>query len=150
MARSDRHFKIIDIISKYDVNTQEELARLLREEGFNVTQATVSRDIKDLGLIKTMTDDKKYKYSYVRPEQSQVSGMMMNIFKETVISIESAQNIIVVKCISAGANASAAMIDNLNIPDIIGTVAGDDTIIIVVSSTSAIKGVMARLKQLTN
>ena len=149
MARSERHLKIIDLVTKQDINTQEELVKRLRSGGYEVTQATISRDIKELGLIKVMTEDRRYKYSYVKADHSNSSGMMINLFKETVLSIEAAQNIIVIKCISAGASASAAMIDKMNIPDIIGCVAGDDTILVVVSSNLAVKGVVSRLKQLT-
>lgn len=149
MSRSERHLKIIELVTKYDINTQEELVNKLKSVNYNVTQATASRDIKELGLVKVMTEDRNYKYSYSKPEQNQASGMMLNLFKETVLSIEAAQNLIVVKCITAGASASAAMIDKMNIPDIVGTIAGDDTILIVVNNMLSVKGVLSRLKQYT-
>lgn len=149
MARSERHLKIIDLVTKFDINTQDELVKKLKSAGFKVTQATISRDIKELGLLKIMSEDRKYKYSYVKTEQPQASSMMLSLFKETVLSIDSAQNIIVIKCIAAGASASAAMIDKLNIPDVIGTLAGDDTVLVIVSSTLSVKSVLSRLKQLT-
>lgn len=149
MSRSERHLKIIDLINKNDINTQEELVKLLNSNNFKVTQATVSRDIKELGLIKIMTEDKKYRYTYVKSEQSHAQGMMLNLFKETVISIEAAQNIIVIKCIPAGASTSAAMIDKLDLPNIIGTLAGDDTVLVIVNNIMNVSNVLSRLKQLT-
>jgi len=147
MGRSERHLKIIDLISKSDIDTQEELVTRLKDGGHNVTQATVSRDIKDLGLIKVMTEDRRYKYSYVKDNEPKSS--VINLFKETVISMKAAQNLIVIKCISAGAGASAAMIDKLNLSEIVGTVAGDDTVLVVVNSSASVKNVLSRLKQLT-
>lgn len=148
MGRSERHLKIIDLVNKNDINTQDELVKRLKSAGYKVTQATVSRDIKDLGLIKVMSDDRKYKYSYVKSENSGTNSLLLNMFKESVISIDYAQNIIVIKCITAGAQSTAAVIDKLNLPDIIGSIAGDDTVMIVVSSNYAVKGVLNKLHQL--
>ncbi|MGI6701640.1 MAG: arginine repressor [Christensenellales bacterium] len=148
MARSDRHIKIIELISKNDINTQEELVSRLKSSGYNVTQATVSRDIKELGLLKVMTDDRKYKYCYVKAETNS-GGSAVNLFRETVLSIEHAQNLIVLKCIAAGAGASAAIIDKMNMPEIIGTIAGDDTVLIIVNNIASVKGVLNRLKQMS-
>ncbi len=147
MARSDRHLKIIDLVSKYDIDTQEELVKRLKTAGYNVTQATVSRDVKELGLIKVMDEERKYKYSYVKTDQNQ-AGMMLTLFRETILTIDSAQNLIVIKCISGGAGATGSMIDKMNIAEIIGTIAGDDTVLVIVSTTLAVKNIVNKLKQM--
>jgi transcriptional regulator of arginine metabolism len=148
MARSLRHNKIIDLISKNDIETQEELSDRLNEAGFKVTQATVSRDIKELGLIKVMTEDKKYKYSYVNNSDSNVSGKLYILFKQSIIAINKSLNIIVLKTLSGSANSAASFIDKLNIPEILGCVAGDDTIIIIVKKIEDTDSVVKRLEDL--
>ena len=105
---------------------------LLSAAGFPTTQATISRDINDLGILKTLTPNKRYKYVCPPDEKENMTNKYNNLFKEAVLSIRSAQNIIVVKTIIGSANSAAAFIDNLNITEIIGTLAGDDTILLVV------------------
>ncbi len=149
MARVERHLKIIDLITKFDITTQEELVKRLLDIGFNVTQATVSRDIKELGLYKILGENRKYRYVYVNREETEDASVMLNLFKDAVLTMESAQNIIVIKCVSGGASAAGAMIDKLKISDIVGTLAGDDTVLVIVSNILAIKSVLTRLKQFT-
>ena len=114
------------------METQGELMELLSAAGFPTTQATISRDINDLGILKTLTPNKRYKYVCPPDEKENMTNKYNNLFKEAVLSIRSAQNIIVVKTIIGSANSAAAFIDNLNITEIIGTLAGDDTILLVV------------------
>ena len=132
MKRNKRQLKLIEIINNQDVETQGELMELLSAAGFPTTQATISRDINDLGLLKTLTPNKRYKYVCPPDEKENMTNKYNNLFKEAVLSIRSAQNIIVVKTIIGSANSAAAFIDNLNITEIIGTLAGDDTILLVV------------------
>ncbi len=132
MKRNKRQLKLIEIINNQDVETQGELMELLSAAGFPTTQATISRDINDLGILKTLTPSKRYKYVCPPDEKENMTNKYNNLFKEAVLSIRSAQNIIVVKTIIGSANSAAAFIDNLNITEIIGTLAGDDTILLVV------------------
>lgn len=132
MARTGRQLKLIEIINKNEIETQEALAEALRNEGYLVTQATVSRDIKDLGLIKVMTPNKTYMYAQPASTEQKSSGKMLNLFRECVISIDYAGHLIVIKTVSGGANSAATLVDKLNFPEVMGCVAGDDTILVVI------------------
>ena len=118
MARTGRQLKLIEIINKNEIETQEALAEALRNEGYLVTQATVSRDIKDLGLIKVMTPNKTYKYAQPASTEQKSSGKMLNLFRECVISIDYAGHLIVIKTVSGGANSAATLVDKLNFPEV--------------------------------
>ena len=140
--KSNRQSKILELINKYEIETQEELTQYLAREGFNATQATVSRDIKDLRLIKISTGEKNgrqtiYKYAsntLSADIDTRLSNKFKNILSEAIIKINYSANIVVMKTYSGMAQAAAAAIDALEVPTIIGCVAGDDTIIIVTSS----------------
>ncbi|MCD8205900.1 MAG: arginine repressor [Clostridia bacterium] len=134
MHRSSRQQAILDIIAKYEIETQEELCDRLNKMNFNVTQATVSRDIKELGLYKVNGITKKYKYAYVEPEEEPVADKMQNLFKNCTQSITSANNIIVVKTMRGNGSTAGTFVDSLCIEGIIGCVAGDDTLLIIVDS----------------
>ncbi|MEG1509442.1 MAG: arginine repressor [Clostridia bacterium] len=148
MSKKLRLDKIKQIITEYDVDKQEDIVDYLNEAGFQVTQATVSRDIKELGLIKLLTEDKKYKYAIPDMTEERLSSRFINVFKESVISIESANNIIVIKTIVGSANSACAMLDKLNMKEVLGAVAGDDTIIIVVKSNHEVNNVINKLKSI--
>lgn len=126
-----RHTRILEIIEKNVIETQEELAERLKEMGMDVTQATVSRDIKELRLIKVMTEDGKYKYAPLAKTENIISNRLMTIFSECYVSSDYANNIVVVKTLPAMAQAAASAIDSLKQTEIVGTIAGDDTIMIV-------------------
>ncbi|SHJ58992.1 transcriptional regulator, ArgR family [Clostridium cavendishii DSM 21758] len=128
--KSKRHSKIIEIINTKAVETQEELAEELKNAGFDVTQATVSRDIKTLKLIKAQGADGKYKYIAIETEKNDITNKLTNIFHNTVLHVERVDKIVVVKTITGSANAAAEAIDILNLGDIAGTIAGDNTIFI--------------------
>ncbi len=130
MDKQKRQQILLDIVTKVEVDTQEEIIKLLNEQGLNVTQATVSRDIKEMGLVKTSGRVKKYKYAQVTQIHKD-SAKLLNLFKAAVNSIDSAQNLVVVKTIIGNANAVAAAIDAQRIPGVIGTLAGDDTVLVV-------------------
>lgn len=145
--KTDRQMMILKIIENNQVGTQEELAALLSESGFHVTQATVSRDIKDLRLIKILSADGCYYYAL--PEKntdSTNSERMIHMFVNTVISIESAYNQIIIKTISGSANVAAETIDSLQIPEILGSVAGDNTILLIARNVKDVPSIVGRLK----
>ena len=127
-----RQAAIIDLITNHEIDTQEELTARLREMGFNSTQATISRDIKELRLIKIASSNGGYKYSVAENEQD--SGFVprvRNIFRECVIKVDVAQNLVVIRTITGMANAAAFALDSMEDTDIVGTLAGDDTVLLV-------------------
>ncbi|HOQ07510.1 MAG TPA: arginine repressor [Clostridiales bacterium] len=126
-----RHAKILELIEKYPIETQEELAEKLREHGMDVTQATVSRDIKELRLIKVMSDDGTYRYASITRSENNISNKLLTVFTESFVSCDYANNIVVVKTLPGMAQAAASAVDALKWPEIVGTIAGDDTIMIV-------------------
>jgi len=130
--RYSRQNKILELINTYEIETQEKLASMLKEDGYDVTQATISRDIKELQLIKTLSSQGRYKYSVSFNVDSPVSDRFVKIFKETIKTVATSGNIIVVKTLSGCANAAGEAIDSLNIPHIVGCLAGDNTIMIIV------------------
>ena len=148
MMRTKRQDKILELISQNEIETQEALAEALRNEGYLVTQATVSRDIKDLGLIKVMTPNKTYKYAQPASTEQKSSGKMLNLFRECVISIDYAGHLIVIKTVSGGANSAATLVDKLNFPEVMGCVAGDDTILVVIKDQQKIVPIVEKLKSL--
>ena len=132
--RYSRQNAIIDIINSNEVDTQEKLASLLKEHGFDVTQATISRDIKELQLIKTLTPAGKYKYAINESAELPVTDRFVKIFKQTVVSVDSAQNLIIVKTLSGCANAAGEAIDTSRTPHVKGSLAGDNTLLVIVDS----------------
>lgn len=142
-----RHSKIIELINTYDIETQEELAQRLEDSGFVVTQATVSRDIRDLKLSKVVYGDGKQKYSLM-PKQDGISEKYLKILKEAFISMDMAQNILVVKTVSGMAMAVAAALDSLQMSEIVGCIAGDDTIMAAIRSVDDTVTVMERMRKL--
>ncbi len=128
--KKNRHEAILSLIEKEDIGTQEELMLKLNLMGYKVTQATVSRDINQLKLIKTPVDSGQYKYSFVNNSSEDYSGKYFSILSHSVMTVNYAGNMAVVKCYSGMAQAACAAVDNLNIDNVIGTLAGDDTIFI--------------------
>ena len=145
MNKIKRKEKILEIITKTEVNTQEELIGILRSQGLDVTQATVSRDIKELGLVKVAGKEKKYRYA--RPEDSRSDySMQIERFRSVVLSCECAQNIVVIKTLSGNGNAIAVIIDNNKTEGVIGTLAGDDTVFAVTNDSRQAMSVCESLK----
>lgn len=126
-----RQVAILDIIEKQDIETQEDLAEALRQRGIGVTQATVSRDIKELRLVKTLSRAGKYRYSTGSENISDMSSKFYSLFGDSVLSVESAQNMLVIRCMVGMAQAVCASLDSMHWPAFVGTLAGDDTIFIV-------------------
>jgi transcriptional regulator of arginine metabolism len=129
--RYTRQNKIIELISLNEIDTQDKLADLLKDSGYDVTQATVSRDIKELKLIKTLAPSGQYRYTLPEQAAKQTSDRFARIFKSTVQSASSAGNLVVVKTLSGCANAACEAIDSLEFSHIIGSIAGDNTVMIV-------------------
>lgn len=127
--KDKRHRKIIEIITEYNVETQDDLMNRLRETGFEVTQATVSRDIRDLKLVKISTEG-MYKYALSNHDDMHISGKYRNIIKETVTRVDFAGNFVVLKTYSGMAQAAAAAVDGMRWNEIVGSIAGDDTIFV--------------------
>ena len=148
MKKIDRHNRILEIISSKEIDTQEELVEILNSLNLNVTQATVSRDIKELGLIKISGKTKKYKYALMQNDTLSEQSKQANLFKNCVTKIDVAKNIVVVKTLVGNASAAGAIIDNLNLIEIVGSVAGDDTIIIVTKTDEDAKDVKRILTNL--
>lgn len=147
MHRNARQAAILELISKQDIETQEELCSELNKLNFNVTQATISRDIKDLKLYKVAGTTKKYKYAYIEGDGDAVNNKMHNLFRECVQSINYANNIIIIKTMRGNGSTAGAFIDSLQLKQIIGTVAGDDTVLIVVDSNEATPDIVAKLNE---
>lgn len=131
MMKAQRHIKIREIIANKDIETQEELVEELKKAGYNVTQATVSRDIKELHLVKVPTNNGRYKYSLPADQRFNPLQKLKRMLTESFVGIEKSENLIVMKTLPGNANAVGALIDNLDWPEIIGTIAGDDTILII-------------------
>ena len=147
MTRNARQIKILELITENVVETQDDLTRMLKEAGFNATQATILRDIKELGIVKVTHDGKKQKYVREIGDRS-VSNKLVSIFKHAVVSIVNAGNIIVIKTISGSANIAGMMLDRLENPDILGCVAGDDTVMAVTKSESTAQQISESLSSL--
>lgn len=148
--KSNRHAKIIEIINKKAIETQEELAEELKLAGFDVTQATVSRDIKTLKLIKTQDVTGRYRYSLIKDEKNDVVNKLTNIFKSTVIDVENVNNMVVVKTLSASANAAAELIDSLSLGEIAGSIAGDNTVFVLLRDEEKACELVERIKDMIN
>lgn len=130
--RISRQNKILELIENNEIETQEKLASMLREFGYEVTQATVSRDIKELQLVKTLSPSGKYKYSVSSSEDGPVPERLVEIYRSTVRSIAKSGNIILLKCISGCANAAGEALDTTDLKHVIGSVAGDNTLLLVI------------------
>ncbi len=148
MARSNRQVKLLEIIKTHEVERQSDLVELLKEAGFDATQATISRDIKELGLIKTAMHNKKYRYIMVESKEGDVPSKLFELFKEAVKKVSVSLNIVVLNTIPGTANSAAALLDSLSINGILGTVAGDDTVIIVAESIEKAPHVAERMRSM--
>ena len=145
--KSKRHTKILEIIGSREIETQEELAEALKKEGFDVTQATVSRDIKNLKLIKMQSSNGKSKYVVSAGEQKNIIDRLSNILANTVLTVENVDKMVVIKTITGSAPITAEAIDNLESADIAGTVAGDTTIFILVRSIESAEDLVDKIRK---
>ena len=145
-----RHAKIIELISQNDIETQEELAERLNDAGFKVTQAAVSRDIRDLKLTKVSVDGGRQKYVVLKPEEDGMSEKYIRVLRDGYISMDMAQNILVIKTVSGMAMAVAAAVDAMKWKEVVGCIAGDDTIMCAVRSVDETVGVMEKIRKIVS
>lgn len=149
--KSQRQAKILEIISNKNIETQEQLLAELQAEGFRGTQATISRDIKELRIVKELTSLGSYRYTVSANDMNgSFSARLNTIFRECVISFDYAQNIIVVRTLPGLASAAASAIDAMNLRSIVGTLAGDDTVMIVMRDTNAAATLYGEIKSILN
>lgn len=149
MLRSARQAKILEVISHKEIETQEELCEELNALNYVVTQATISRDIRDLHLFKVAGIEKKYRYAYINDGESKVSPKMKNLFRECVISVRAAQNLVIIKTLAGNGANAGAVVDKLNYQEIVGSVAGDDTLLIVCEDNDSAAMVVEKIKEFT-
>ena len=145
--KGNRHQKIIELVDNYNIETQEELAERLKEEGYQVTQATVSRDIRELKLSKVSCGNGKQKYIAIKQEDTRLSGKYTRVLKDGFVSMDRAQNILVIKTVSGMAMAVAAAVDALEMEEIVGSIAGDDTIMAAVRTVEDTQVVMDKIAE---
>lgn len=145
-----RHAKIIELISQYDIETQEELAEYLNNEGFKVTQATVSRDIRDLKLSKVSVGSGRQKYVIHRVEDPEMNEKYIRVLRDGYMSMDMAQNILVIKTVSGMAMAVAAAVDAMKWHEVVGCIAGDDTIMCAIRSVEDTSTVMDKIRKIVS
>ena len=143
--KGNRHQKIIELVDNYEIETQEELADRLREEGFQVTQATVSRDIRALKLSKVSCGNGRQKYVAMKRDDTHLGAKYSRVLKDGFISMDKAQNILVIKTVSGMAMAVAAAVDAMEMEEIVGSIAGDDTIMAAVRTIEDVEVVMKKI-----
>ena len=146
--KTGRHNTILEIIANENIDTQEMLTERLRERGYSVTQATVSRDIKEMGLVKVSGKDKKYRYQKPMTEESDDVNALLKHFGSAVLSVTPAMNGIVVRTLSGNANAVGVIVDGRKIEGVIGTIAGDDTLLVITPDVETAKYVAERIGEL--
>ena len=145
-----RHAKIIELISQYDIETQEELAEYLNNAGFKVTQATVSRDIRDLKLTKISVSGGRQKYVIYRQEEPEMNEKYIRVLRDGYVSMDKAQNILVIKTVSGMAMAVAAAVDAMKWHEVVGCIAGDDTIMCAIRTAEDTSIVMEKIRRIVS
>lgn len=143
-----RHLKIVELIEKYDIETQEELAARLKEAGFPVTQATVSRDIRELKLSKVPAAGGHQKYAVLSRDDSHMGDKYIRVLRDGFSSMDNAQNILVIKTVSGMAMAVAAAVDAMKFPEVVGCIAGDDTIMLAVRTVEDTRQLMTKIHRM--
>ena len=143
-----RQVVILDIIEKQEIETQEELASALNARGIRVTQATVSRDIKELRLLKVLTPSGKYKYATGDQADNNLTDRFIRMLAESLLSVSSANNLIVVKTLSGSANVAAEALDSMHWPEVLGTLAGDNTVLLIIRSNEETITVTSRIREM--
>ena len=146
--KNKRQEKILSIIKENIIVTQDDLQNALLSFGFNVTQSTVSRDIKELRLVKTLGTDGAYRYAPAKAESETISGQFYTLFSDAVQNVDYAGNIVVVRCLPGMAQAVCASMDSMHWKDVVGTLAGDDTFVCFVKNESQAVGLVTELKKL--
>jgi len=150
MKKYTRQRKILEIIENYDIETQEELAEFLKKAGIDITQATISRDIKELRLVKVLSKNGRYKYAVVEDNFEGTTDRLITIFRNSVVSFDIAGHLVVIKTIPGAAQVCASAIDSLRLEGIVGTIAGDDTIFIAASDEESIELIIKTFQSVLN
>ena len=147
--KQNRHQKIAELVSRYEIETQEELAEKLKEAGFSVTQATISRDIRQMNLSKLPTGNGRQKYVILKQEHELLAdNKYIRVLRDGFVSMDMAQNILVMRTVSGMAMAVAAALDAMHFSEVVGCIAGDDTIMIAVRSVDDTKILMEKIREL--
>jgi len=148
MVKARRHQRILDIVRSRPIQTQEDLSAELAREGLSVTQATISRDIKELRLIKAPVGDGSYRYTIpIDRNIDDINRRIERVFREAVMSVEDSDNIVVIRTLEGAAQAVGAIVDDLDWPEVVGSLAGDDTIFVVVKPADKALEIMARFNK---
>ena len=146
--KTSRHAKILELIQKNDIETQEELSAQLEKEGYHVTQDTVSKDIRELKLTKVSLNNGRQKYVALNETSEDLTAKYTRVFREGFVSMDMAQNILIVKTVSGMAMAVAAALDHMDCNEIVGSIAGDDTIMCAVRTVDDTITLMGRLRKI--
>lgn len=146
--KKQRHEIIVNLINRYDIETQEELAAYLKDKGFEVTQATVSRDIRELNLSKISAGNGRQKYIVLSGDDNKLSDKYIRVLRDGFVSMDMAQNILVIKTVQGMAMAVAAAIDAMRFPEIVGCIAGDDTIMAAIRTVEDTLIIMKKLNEI--
>ena len=146
--KAERRAKIIELIGKYPIETQEELAERLEEAGFPVTQATISRDIREMKLTKISVDGTHQKYTLLQEKETDMLKKYTKVLQNGYLSMNQAENLLVIKTISGMAMAVAAAIDNLEVAGVVGCIAGDDTVMCAIRTAEDTANVMKELEKI--
>ncbi len=144
--KAKRQSVIREIIEQQSIQTQEELAEALRARGMLVTQATVSRDIKEMHLFKVLSEDGSYRYATMDRENQTMNDRLIRMLSDSVLDMTGANNLVVIHTLPGSAHVAAEAIDNMKCPEILGTIAGDNTILMIVRSNEEVDGVIRRFK----
>lgn len=144
--KTQRHRAILEIVDNNAIETQEELAKVLGEHGFTVTQATVSRDIKELRLLKVLTDEGAYRYAVAEKAEQGLAERLRRVFAETVLTVDTAENLVVIKTLPGSAHVAAELVDTMRWQEVVGTLAGDNTIMVIVRTADVAPAVAERFR----
>ena len=146
--KAKRQALIREIVESQNIQTQEELADALRVHGLNVTQATVSRDIKEMHLLKVLAEDGSYRYATMDKDEQGTSDRLIRMLADSVLELNSANNLIVIRTLSGSAHVAGEAVDSLRWPEVLGTIAGDNTILVIVRSNEEVETIIERFRSI--
>lgn len=148
MKKYTRQRFILDLIENVEIETQEELGDYLLKKGIDITQATISRDIKELRLVKVLTSEGKYKYAPMDSQYEGINERLVKIFRSSVLNVNKGEGMVIIKTLPGAAQVCASALDNFKIEDIAGTIAGDDTIFVAISHRDIVETVFKTIQRL--
>lgn len=146
--KAKRQALIREIVESQGIQTQEELAQALRDHGMVVTQATVSRDIKEMHLLKVLAEDGSYRYATIDKSDQSIGDRLIRMLSDSVVDMNSANNLIVIRTLPGSAHVAGEAVDNLKWPEVLGTIAGDNTILVIVRSNDEVETVLRRFRSI--